>query len=133
MMSSKTSGDGMALPLENSLPCRLMANIVALVYNWWHLYVRFYDAEHHREAITSRPALLAGVARMTRHSGQSTIKVSLQHDKKELLVEAIKLVSKTLCRFYLNCGAMEHRAALEAASDPYLSPLVRRKMARSSS
>ena len=38
---------------------------------------------------------------MTRHSGQSTIKVSLQHDKKELLVEAIKLVSKTLCRFYL--------------------------------
>jgi hypothetical protein len=60
-----------------------------------------YDAEHHREAITSRPALLGGVARMTRHSGQSTIKVSLQHDKKELLVEAIKLVSKTLCRFYL--------------------------------
>jgi hypothetical protein len=78
-----------------------MANLVALVYNWWHLYVRLYDAEHHREAITSRPALLGGVARMTRHSGQSTIKVSLQHDKKELLVEAIKLVSKTLCRFYL--------------------------------
>ena len=78
-------------------PCRLMANLVALVYNWWHLYVRLYDAEHHREAITSRPALLGGVARMTRHSGQSTIKVSLLHDKKELLVEAIKLVSKTLC------------------------------------
>jgi hypothetical protein len=56
-------------------PCRLMANMVALVYNWWHLYVRLYDAEHHREAITSRPALLGGVARMTRHSGQSTIKV----------------------------------------------------------
>jgi hypothetical protein len=36
---------------------------------------------------------------MTRHSGQSTIKVSLQHDKKELLVEAIELVSKTLGRF----------------------------------
>jgi len=43
-------------------PCRLMANMVALVYNWWHLYVRLYDAEHHREAITSRPALLGGVA-----------------------------------------------------------------------
>ena len=39
-------------------PCRLMANLVALVYNWWHLYVRLYVAEHHREAITSRPALL---------------------------------------------------------------------------
>jgi hypothetical protein len=61
--------------------------------------VRLYDAEHHREAITSRPALLGAVARMTRHSGQRTIKVSLQLEKKELLVQAIKLVSKTLCRF----------------------------------
>ena len=50
---------------------------------------------------TSRPALLGAVARMTRHGGQCTIKISLQHDKKELLVGAIQLVSKTLRRFYL--------------------------------
>jgi hypothetical protein len=81
-------------------PCRLMANLVALVYNWWHLYVRLYDAEHHREAITSRPALLGGVARLTRHSGQSTIKVSLQHEKRDLLVAAITQVSSTLQRFH---------------------------------
>ena len=31
-------------------PCRLMANLVALFFNWWNLYVRFYDAEHHRES-----------------------------------------------------------------------------------
>jgi len=43
-------------------PSRLMANLTALVYNWWNLYVRFYDAEHHREAITSRPALMQGGA-----------------------------------------------------------------------
>jgi hypothetical protein len=79
-------------------PCRLMANFVALVYNWWHLYVRLYDAEHHREAITSRPALMGGVARLTRHGGQSTIKVSLQHDKRDLIVQAIAQVSNTLRR-----------------------------------
>jgi hypothetical protein len=77
-------------------PCRLMANLVALIYNWWHLYVRLYDAEHHREAITSRPALLGGVARLTRHGGQSTVKVSLQHEKRELIVQAIAQVSNTL-------------------------------------
>jgi hypothetical protein len=81
-------------------PCRLMANLVALVYNWWHLYVRLYDGEHHREAITSRPALLGGVARLTRHSGQSTIKVSLQHEKRDLLVVAITQVSNTLRRLH---------------------------------
>ncbi len=81
-------------------PCRLMASLVALVYNWWHLYVRLYDGKHHREAITSRPMLLNGVARLVRHSGQSTIKVSLQHEKSELLTQAISIVSNTLRRFH---------------------------------
>ena len=25
-----------------------MANLVALVYNWWHLYARLHDGAHHR-------------------------------------------------------------------------------------
>ena len=78
---------------------RIMANLVALVYNWWHLYARLHDAEHHREAITSRPALLGGVARLIRHSGQETIKVSLQHENRQALIERITQVSNTLCRF----------------------------------
>jgi hypothetical protein len=81
-------------------PCKLMANLVALVYNWWHLYTRLYDAAHHREAITSRPALLGGVARLIRHSAQQTVKVSLQHENGHLLAEIITLVSNTLSRFY---------------------------------
>ena len=60
-----------------------MANLIALIYNWWHLYARMFDGEHHREAITSRPALLNGVGRLAQHSGQKTIKVSLQHENKE--------------------------------------------------
>jgi hypothetical protein len=81
-------------------PCRFMANLVALVYNWWHLYARLHDGDHHREAITSRPALLGGVGRLTRHGGQSTIKVSLQHENRDALVESIARVSNTLHRFH---------------------------------
>jgi len=80
-------------------PSRLLANLIALLYNWWHLYARLYDGEHHREAITSRPALLCGVARLTRHGGQRTVKVSLQHEKSDLLIKAITHVSNTLARF----------------------------------
>ena len=80
-------------------PCRLMANLVALVYNWWHLYARLHDGAHHREAITSRPALLGGVARLTLHGGKSTIKVSLQHEKRDALMNSIVHVSSTLDRF----------------------------------
>ena len=81
-------------------PCRFMANLVALIYNWWHLYARLHDGAHHREAITSRPALLGGVARLTRHGGQSTVRVSLQHENRAALACSIAHVSKTLRRFH---------------------------------
>ena len=80
-------------------PTRIMANLVALIYNWWTLYGRMFDGEHHREAITSRPALLEGVARMTKSGGQRTVKVSLQHEKSGELQRLILDVSKTLQRF----------------------------------
>lgn len=90
-------------------PSRLMANLVALLYHWWHLYARLYDGAHHREAIpstslrafgTSRPALLHGVARFTRSGGQRTVKVSIAHEKSDLLRSAITQVSNTLHRFH---------------------------------
>ncbi len=77
-------------------PCRIMANLIALLSNWWHLYTRLFDEEHHREAITTRPALLGGVARETRHGGQRRMKVSLLHAKGETLARAITLISSYL-------------------------------------
>jgi len=59
--------------------CRLFALAVALIYNWWSLFVRLAEPEHHREAITSRPLLLTAVARQTRHAGQVSLTVSSTH------------------------------------------------------
>jgi len=80
-------------------PSRLMANLTALVYNWWNLYVRFYDAEHHREAITSRPALMQGVARQVQSGGQRKIKISILHEKGERIVRAVGVISSQLQEF----------------------------------
>jgi hypothetical protein len=52
--------------------CRLMARIVALVCNWWNLFVRLTDPDQHREAITSRPLLLQAIGRQTQHAGQTS-------------------------------------------------------------
>ena len=79
-------------------PCRLMANLVALFYNWWNLYVRFYDEEHHREAITSRPVLMQGVGRQVQSAGQRKVKVSLLHEKGDVIVQAVTLISNELHR-----------------------------------
>lgn len=51
--------------------CNLSARAVALIYNWWSWYVRLAHPKTRLEAITSRPLLLGGVARLTRHAGQS--------------------------------------------------------------
>lgn len=62
--------------------CRFMCRIVALVYNWWNLFVRLADPEKHMEAITSRPMLLHGVGKQTHHGGQTFLKISNLHGLK---------------------------------------------------
>ena len=63
--------------------CRLLAGTVALVYNWWSLFVRLADPEHHREAITTRPLLLSGIAHRTKHAGQITVTISSAHGMRD--------------------------------------------------
>lgn len=77
-------------------PSRIMAGLIALFYNWWNLYVRFYDEVSHREAITSRPALMQGVARQVSGSGQRRIKVSIVHEKKDIIEELVERTSRQL-------------------------------------
>jgi hypothetical protein len=59
--------------------CRLTARIVALIYNWWSLFVRLADPDQHTEAITSRPLLLYAAGRQIRHANQTTITITSTH------------------------------------------------------
>lgn len=61
--------------------CRLAARMVALVYNWWNLFVRLAEPDKHLEAITSRPLLLAAIAERTRHGRQTTLKIASAHGR----------------------------------------------------
>ena len=55
---------------------------MALIYNWWNLFVRLANPHKHHEAITSRPLLLHGVATKTQHGGQTTLTITSQHAKQ---------------------------------------------------
>jgi hypothetical protein len=63
--------------------CRLLAGMVALIYNWWSLFVRLANPEHHREAITLRPLLLSAIARKTQHAGRVTLSISSPHGMRD--------------------------------------------------
>lgn len=73
--------------------CRLVSRLVALVYNWWSLFVRLARPEKHSEAITSRPLLLHGVAKQTTHAGQTTITISSSHAKSQMVQSALQTLS----------------------------------------
>ena len=63
--------------------CRLMAGCVALVFNWWNLFVRLAEPNRHREAITSRPLLLQAIGRQTSHAGRTTVTITSSHGDHE--------------------------------------------------
>jgi hypothetical protein len=63
--------------------CRFMSRITALIYNWWSLFVRLIDPNQHTEAITSRPLMLYGIGKQTRHAGQTRLTISSTHADAE--------------------------------------------------
>ena len=73
--------------------CRIMARLIALVYNWWTLFGRLADPDHHREALTSRPLLLHGIARQTRHAGQTRLTITASHGRRHQAVRALRRVA----------------------------------------
>jgi hypothetical protein len=78
--------------------CQIMARVVALIYNWWSLFVRLAIPERHAEAITSRPLLLHAIARLTRHAGQSLLSVTSTHGKMEKIKRMLERVNLVLDR-----------------------------------
>ena len=76
--------------------CNLCARAVALIYNWWSWYVRLAHPATRLEAITSRPLLLAGVARLTEHAGQSRLLLTLTHTAGDLIKSMVANIRKGL-------------------------------------
>ncbi len=74
--------------------CQFMARMIALIYNWWNLFVRLAIPEKHHEAITSRPLLLSSIGRLTTHAGQKKMVITSTHgDIRKLERAYTRLVS----------------------------------------
>lgn len=75
---------------------QIMARYIALIYNWWSLFVRLLSPHQHSEAITSRPMMLSGVARQTQHAGQKKLSITLNHGKSVEIKEMVAAASSFL-------------------------------------
>jgi hypothetical protein len=68
---------------------QVTARAVALVYNWWSWYVRAANPQARREALTSRPLLLAAVGRATSSGNQTTLYLTPMHAEAGLIKSMI--------------------------------------------
>ncbi|PCI36611.1 MAG: transposase [Thiotrichales bacterium] len=74
--------------------CQIAARMIALVYNWWNLFVRLANPDSHLEAITSRPLLLHAIGRQTKHAGQKNITITSMHGKSTKVSLSLTAISK---------------------------------------
>ncbi len=98
--------------------CRLTARMVALVYNWWNIFVRLAEPDKHLEAITSRPLLLAGIAERTRHGRQTTLRIASTHGNARWAERVLTGVARFLRGLIESCGAVDHSKPDGPASWP---------------
>lgn len=90
--------------------CRIISRLVALVYNWWSLFVRLANPNKHHEAITSRPLMLHSVGRQTTHAGQTIVTITSTHAKASVVQAAMRELAgflKELARTAEQLGFVE--------------------------
>ncbi len=73
--------------------CQFMSRIIALIYNWWNLFVRLAIPEKHHEAITSRPLLLSSIGKLTEHSRQKKMTITSTHGDTTLMKKAYSRIN----------------------------------------
>jgi len=75
----KNQWGGGGFMTRDRVRCQVAARNVALVYNWWSLFVRCAEPERPREAVTSRPLLLCAVGRVIESGRQLTLRLTSTH------------------------------------------------------
>ncbi len=76
--------------------CQFITRIIALVYNWWSLFVRLAHPEKHYEAITSRPLLLTSVGRLTKSGRQKHMMITSSHSQ----TKQVQVAYRRMVRFF---------------------------------
>jgi len=86
----------------------LMAWVGALIFSCWSLWVRLAVPGCYTEAVTSRPALVYGIAKRTTHGNQSRVTITSCPGKADVIAKLLDNVNRFLLRFTaaaeeLNC------------------------------
>jgi hypothetical protein len=90
--------------------CRIMARLIALVYNWWNIFTRLAQPDRHLEAVTSRPLLLHAVGRLVTTARRKIVRLTSTH----ALADKIQMVLNRIGAFFNRLKAIAEQLSPEA-------------------
>jgi len=88
--------------------CQFMSRMIALIYNWWNLFVRLAIPDKHHEAITSRPLLLSSIGRLTESKRQRKMIITSTHGD----INKLKSIYQRLVQFFADLKAIAPQLTL---------------------
>ncbi len=74
--------------------CRIVARLIALVYNWWNIFTRLAQRDRHLEAVTSRPMLLHAVGRLVATGRRKILRLTSTHAYAEKIRDVLGRIGK---------------------------------------
>ena len=104
--------------------CRLSAMAVALIYNWWSLFVRLGNPKARLEAITSRPFLLSAVARRSSHGGAQHLTITPQHAEADKAKSLLAGIHGLLARFKVAAEQLKTKSVWQLLCEHLLSTVA---------
>jgi len=104
------------------LRCQVAARNMALIYNWWSLFVRCVEPQRPREAVTSRPLLLSAIGREVRHAGQTTVVLTSTHAEAGRVQRLLTDVSLFLSGLRNSAEQLSARQCWERIWERILTP-----------
>lgn len=110
---------------KDLLRCQVAARNVALIYNWWNLFVRCAEPTRPREAVTSRPLLLCAVGRVVASGRQITLRLTSTHAEAARAQQLLTGVSLFLSGLLNTAEQLTASQRWERIWERILSPWLR--------
>jgi hypothetical protein len=82
--------------LKDLARSELMARLIALIYNWWSVYIKLVDPQVAREAVTSRPMYLMHTAKASTHQSVRTLVIFCAHIRAEEIQRKLEQAAERL-------------------------------------
>ena len=98
---------------------RFVARFVALLYNLWSIFTRLVSPQAHREAKTSRPALLNVIGRITRSGRTTVLHLVSNHALADRIAGALDSIHNYLRTLRATAGQLGPGACGRPFSEPH--------------